>query len=49
MTTFNETLRRLKHMIKTYIEDKDPEASLSVGADMRKINVSFKLFKVMFT
>lgn len=40
-----EDIERLKHMIKTYIEDKDPEASLSVGADMRKINVSFKLFK----
>lgn len=34
-------------MIKTYIEDKDPDSSMSVGADMRKINLSFKLFKVI--
>lgn len=36
-------------MIKAYIEDKDPEASLSIGADMRKINLSFQLFKVRYT
>ncbi|XP_028398655.1 kinesin-like protein KIF6 isoform X2 [Dendronephthya gigantea] len=40
-----EEIERLKYMIKTYIEDKDPESSLLVGADMRKINLSFKLFK----
>ena len=43
------TLYRLKDMIKTYIEDGDPEASLSVGTDMRKINWSFKLLKVVVT
>jgi hypothetical protein len=36
-------------MIRAYIEDKDPEASLSVGADMRKINLSFILLKVVIT
>lgn len=33
-------------MIKAYLDDKDPDASLLVGADMRKINLSFKLLKV---
>ena len=37
---------RLRQMVKSYIEDADPEAVLSVGADMRKINYCFQLLKV---
>ena len=33
-------------MVKSYIEDADPEALLRVGADMRKINYCFQLLKV---
>ena len=33
-------------MVKSYIEDADPESTLSVGADMRKINYCFQLLKV---
>ncbi|XP_046848638.1 kinesin-like protein KIF6 isoform X2 [Xenia sp. Carnegie-2017] len=40
-----DDIERLKCMIKTFIEDTDPEAPLSVGGDMRKINLSFKLLK----
>ena len=32
--------------MESYIEDGDPESALSVGADMRKINYCFQLFKV---
>lgn len=41
----NDEMERLKFMIKAYIEDNDPEALLSIGADMRKINLSFRLLK----
>lgn len=37
---------RLKRMVSNYIQDTDPDASLSVGADMRKINMCFSLLKV---
>ena len=37
---------RLRRVVKSYIEDADPEAALSVGADMRKINYCFQLLKV---
>ena len=33
-------------MVKSYIEDGDPDSALSVGADMRKINYCFQLLKV---
>lgn len=42
--TENE-MDRLRQMVKSYIEDVDPEAVLSVGADMRKINYCFQLLK----
>ncbi|KAJ8045198.1 Kinesin-like protein KIF6 [Holothuria leucospilota] len=40
-----EDLERLKEDIQRYIEDPDPEALLHVGADMRKINEGFRIFK----
>ncbi|RMX61147.1 hypothetical protein pdam_00016689 [Pocillopora damicornis] len=40
-----DELDRLRRMVKSYIEDSDPESSLSVGADMRKINYCFQLLK----
>ena len=33
--------------MKSFIEDSDPEAELSVGADMRKIDCCFHLLKVI--
>ena len=32
--------------MRSFIEDADPEAELSVGADMRKIDYCFHLLKV---
>lgn len=40
-----DEMDRLRRMVKSYIEDTDPEAALSVGADMRKINYCFQLLK----
>lgn len=40
-----DELDRLRRMVKSYIEDSDPESFLSVGADMRKINYCFQLLK----
>ena len=34
-------------MVKSYVEDVDPDSALSVGADMRKINYCFQLLKVI--
>ena len=40
---------RLSELVTSYIEDKDVEAVLAVGADMRKINFAFHLLKVIIT
>lgn len=40
-----DELDRLRRMVKSYIEDSDPESFLSVGADIRKINYCFQLLK----
>lgn len=36
---------RLQALVKSFIEDRDMEAMLSVGADMRRINYCFQLLK----
>ncbi|XP_078675043.1 kinesin-like protein KIF6 isoform X2 [Branchiostoma floridae x Branchiostoma belcheri] len=40
-----EDMDRLHQMVKGYVEDTDPDATLPVGADMRKINECFRIFK----
>lgn len=40
-----DEMDRLRRMVKSYIEDTDPESALSVGADMIKINYCFQLLK----
>nr|XP_033794532.1 kinesin-like protein KIF6 [Geotrypetes seraphini] len=38
-------LLKLEELLKTFVEDGDPESMLDVGADMRKIHYCFKHFK----
>ncbi|XP_078590426.1 kinesin-like protein KIF6 isoform X2 [Branchiostoma floridae x Branchiostoma japonicum] len=40
-----EETDRLNQMVRGYVEDTDPDATLPVGADMRKINECFRIFK----
>lgn len=35
----------MKRIVNNFLEDKDPEASISVGADIKKINCCFKIIK----
>ncbi len=35
-------------MVQRFAEDRDPDAILNVGADIRKINFCFKLLKEMY-
>ncbi|XP_078503456.1 kinesin-like protein KIF6 [Lissotriton helveticus] len=44
-----EELQRLEELMKTFLEDTDPECTLDVGADMRKIQHCFKNLKRMLT
>ncbi|KAJ1148073.1 hypothetical protein NDU88_000914 [Pleurodeles waltl] len=44
-----EELLRLEELMKTFLEDTDPECTLDVGADMRKIHHCFKHLKHMLT
>ena len=37
---------RCKELVQTYLQDPSPEARLTVGSDMRKIQFSFQLLKV---
>ena len=39
---------RLKILVLRFLEDKDSETSLNVGADMRKINYCFKYLREMY-
>uniref|UniRef100_S4R6T5 Kinesin-like protein n=1 Tax=Petromyzon marinus TaxID=7757 RepID=S4R6T5_PETMA len=39
-------LQQLEEMVRGYVEDADADASLEVGADMRKIHHCFSLLKV---
>jgi len=38
-------IERLKRIVTDFLEDKEPDAAISVGADMRKINFCFKVLK----
>ncbi|XP_076026680.1 kinesin-like protein KIF6 [Genypterus blacodes] len=40
-----EDVHQLEELVKAYLEDPDPEATLSLGADMRKIQLCFSLLK----
>eukprot|EP00058_Branchiostoma_floridae_P019075 XP_002604564.1 hypothetical protein BRAFLDRAFT_79440 [Branchiostoma floridae] len=40
-----EETDRLNQIVRGYVEDTDPDATLPVGADMRKINECFRIFK----
>ncbi|XP_007908598.1 kinesin-like protein KIF6 isoform X1 [Callorhinchus milii] len=40
-----EEKQKLEELIKVFLEDTDPEATLEVGADMRKIQHSFQRLK----
>lgn len=44
-----EELLKLEELMKTFLEDSDPECTLDVGADMRKIQYCFKNLKRMLT
>lgn len=37
---------RLVEQVKVYLADNDSEATLNVGADMRKIDQCYRAFKV---
>lgn len=41
-------ISRLDELIETFLKDNDPESSLDVGADMRKIKYCFVHMKVFF-
>lgn len=36
-------------LVQRFIEDRDIDATLNIGADMRKINFCFRLLKEMYT
>lgn len=40
-----DEIEKLKILIQRYLEDRDNDSSLNVGADMRKINFCFKFLK----
>lgn len=39
---------RLEDLVKAFLGDPDPDVTLSLGADMRKIQHCFSLLKVMY-
>ncbi len=41
-------LDRLRFLVQTYLDDRDVDSALSVGADMRKINFCFKYLKEVY-
>ncbi|XP_066451406.1 kinesin-like protein KIF6 isoform X2 [Eleutherodactylus coqui] len=40
-----DELQRLEEQLHSFLDDKDPDGSLDVGADMRKIQYCFNFFK----
>lgn len=40
---------RLKELVKAFLDDPDPDETLLLGPDMRKIQFCFSLLKVTFT
>ena len=39
-------LNRCNEVVETYIQDTDPDSLLNIGADMRKIQMCYKILKV---
>jgi len=39
-------MHRCEELVSSYLNDNDPDAVLSVGSDMRKIQYCFSLLKV---
>lgn len=39
---------RLEELVKAFLGDPDPDVTLSLGPDMRKIQYCFSLLKVMY-
>ncbi|XP_071376202.1 kinesin-like protein KIF6 [Centroberyx affinis] len=42
-----EEIQKLEELVKAFLDDPDPEVTLSLGPDMRKIHYCFSLLKVM--
>ncbi|XP_062326162.1 kinesin-like protein KIF6 isoform X2 [Osmerus eperlanus] len=42
-----DEIQTLEELVKAFLDDPDPEVSLGLGPDMRKINFCFSLLKVM--
>uniref|UniRef100_G3PJ78 Kinesin family member 6 n=1 Tax=Gasterosteus aculeatus aculeatus TaxID=481459 RepID=G3PJ78_GASAC len=42
-----EEIQRLEVLVKAFLEDPDPDVTLSMGPDMRKIQHCFSLLKIM--
>ncbi|KAM6969521.1 kinesin-like protein KIF6 [Tautogolabrus adspersus] len=42
-----EEIQKLEELVKAFLEDPDPDVTLSLGADMRKIQCCFSLLKSM--
>lgn len=47
ITIFNFS-KRLKVLVQRFLEDRDTEATLKIGADMRKINFCFRYLKELY-
>ena len=45
----SDEVDKLRTLVHRFLEDRDVEASLSIGADMRKINFCFKYLKELYT
>lgn len=43
-----DDLEKLKILVQRYLEDRDTDSTINVGADMRKINYCFKLIKDLY-
>uniref|UniRef100_A0A673CBS2 Kinesin family member 6 n=1 Tax=Sphaeramia orbicularis TaxID=375764 RepID=A0A673CBS2_9TELE len=43
-----EEIQKLEELLKAFLEDPDPDATLLLGPDMRKIHHCFSLLKVMY-
>uniref|UniRef100_UPI0037E93C34 kinesin-like protein KIF6 n=1 Tax=Semicossyphus pulcher TaxID=241346 RepID=UPI0037E93C34 len=45
----DEEIQKLEELVKAFLDDPDPDVTLSLGADMRKIQQCFSLLKNMMT
>ena len=45
---YNRINLRLRTQVTQYLEDRDADAALSIGVDMRKINFCFKFIKELY-